>query len=189
MQDPPGNDGERAGSRERGRHCRWEHGRQGLVTASPAGHLRCGGCPRPGRCPGGPARCPRTWSSHRGSSPGVHTGWLASQCPNAWAPPPEAPQEAPNAPAPPLAPPSTYLIKIFVFVVIPGVQSELQVLPSFLWGIGSLSGVGGMCSGPSGCQEVLSQSQQGTLLKATCWVSGPSQCSSGCLRGPLALRE
>lgn len=30
------------------------------VTASPVGRLRCGGCLHPGRCPGGPGRCPHT---------------------------------------------------------------------------------------------------------------------------------
>lgn len=78
MQGTPRNDCEKSKFQGRGRHWSWGHSRQGqpgqpgwpaTVTASPAGRLRCGGCPRPGRCPGDPGRCPHTWSSHQGSGP------------------------------------------------------------------------------------------------------------------------
>lgn len=105
-----------------------------------------------------------------------------------WAPPPEAPQEAPqrtcSSPGPTLHLPH----KDFHLRSHPG--GPVRTSSSAIVSVGDWEPqwVGGMCSGPSGCQEVLSQSQQGTLLKATCWVSGPSQCS-GCLRGPVVLRE
>lgn len=100
-----------------GGHQSWRHSRRGQptgspcrVTASPAGHprLQCGGFPRPGRCPGGPWRCPRTWSSHPDSGPGCgHTVvGLSTLTPRPTAPrdPGKDPHESPNAPAPNLSP-------------------------------------------------------------------------------------
>lgn len=68
--------------------------------------------------------------------------------------------ETPDAPAPNLPLPSTHLVKIFIFIVIPGVHPELHILPTFLRGIWSLSEGAweeNMFVGPPGCQEVLYQ--------------------------------
>lgn len=71
----------------------------------------------------------RPWGEHM-------VGGLSAMMPRPLPPddPREDPRENPNAPAPHMSPPTTHLIKVFIFIVILGVHPKLHILPSFLGG-------------------------------------------------------